>query len=187
MSTSSSSEVMQQEEEEGNFPNWVDSFLGKIFFERCVCHNMQKNELNRYCINCDAPICRFCIITGNHFNHSVLTIYRHVYQNVVPLSEMENHIECGKIQPYKCNKKWVVSLTPLPHNGSGSLIEGDGACYLCKRKLTDPDRYRFCSIACKVQSDVGNGMVDFYMRKGEVEQKPNRKRGRKGVPHRAPF
>ncbi|XP_041998296.1 uncharacterized protein LOC121748136 [Salvia splendens] len=129
----------------------------------------------------------YCIISGEHCNHSILTIYRHVYQNVVPLCEMQFYIDCDKIQPYKCNKKWVVSLTPLPHNGSGLLIEGDGACYLCKRKLTDPDRFRFCSIACKVQSDIGEGMVEPYVRKPEVVQKPNRKRGRKGVPHRAPF
>ncbi|KAH6797324.1 hypothetical protein C2S52_021878, partial [Perilla frutescens var. hirtella] len=154
MSSSSSEVVMQQAEgvteESEKFPKWVDSFLGKVFFEKCMRHDeMQKNELNRYCISCDASICRFCIISGPHFDHKILTIYRHVYQNVVPLSEMENHIHCQKIQPYKCNKKWVVSLTPLPHNGSGSLIEGDGACHVCKRKLTDPDRFRFCSIACK--------------------------------------
>lgn len=64
------------------------------------------------------------------------------------------------LQPYKCNKKWVVSMTPLPHNGSGSLIEGDGACHVCKRKLTDPDRYRFCSIACKVRTTRKNCIND---------------------------
>ncbi|XP_047940359.1 uncharacterized protein LOC125187768 [Salvia hispanica] len=129
---------------------------------------------------------RYCIRSGEHYNHNILTIYRLVYQNVVPLSEMKEYIDCDKIQPYKCNKKWVVSLTPLPHNGSGSLIEGDGACCLCKRKLTNPDRFRFCSIACKVQTDVGDGRVELYV-KPEVVQKPSRKRGRKGVPHRAPF
>ncbi|KAK4437046.1 hypothetical protein Salat_0038500 [Sesamum alatum] len=111
---------------------------------------------------------------------------------------MENHIDCAKIQPYKCNKKWVVSLTPLPHNGSGSLIEGDGACNVCKRKLTDPDRFRFCSIACKVQAIAGKrslirhpaSEVGTSEKREGVEQPENqrgRKRNRKGVPHRAPL
>ncbi|GFP87470.1 hypothetical protein PHJA_000890700, partial [Phtheirospermum japonicum] len=156
-------------------PNWVNSFLEKAFFEKCLSHDLQKNELNRYCITCDASICKYCITCGGHKNHSILTIYRHVYQNVVPLTEMEIHIDCDIIQPYKCNKKWVVSLNPLPHNGSGSLIEGDGACNVCKRKLTDPDRFRFCSIKCKDAADQ------------QPENPSKRKRSRKGVPHRAPF
>ncbi|GFQ02467.1 hypothetical protein PHJA_002390700, partial [Phtheirospermum japonicum] len=158
-------------------PNWVNNFLEKAFFEKCPSHDLQKNELNRYCITCDASICKYCITCGGHKNHNILTIYRHVYQNVVPLTEMEIHIDCDIIQPYKCNKKWVVSLNPLPHNGSGSLIEGDGACNVCKRKLTDPDRFRFCSIKCKL-SDAADQ---------QPENPPKRKRSRKGVPHRAPF
>ncbi|KAG8379201.1 hypothetical protein BUALT_Bualt07G0064000 [Buddleja alternifolia] len=141
----------------------------------------------------------YCIVFGQHDEHKILTIYRHVYQDVVPLNEMENHINCEKIQPYKCNKKWVVSLTPLPHNGSGSLIEGDGACNVCKRKLTDPDRFRFCSIACKVQAiserggviqrPPGSG-VGTSQTRDQVEQQKSltgRKHTRKGVPHRAPL
>ncbi|CAA0826849.1 PLATZ transcription factor family protein [Striga hermonthica] len=155
---------------------------------------MQKNEHNRYCITCDAPICRYCISCGGHKSHEILTIYRHVYQNVVPLSEMETHMDCQTIQPYKCNKKWVVSLTPLPHNGSGSLIEGDGACNVCKRKLTDSDRFRFCSISCKVQAISGvrrgqHGVGTSQVRDGreQADNPSKRKRSRKGVPHRAPF
>ncbi|KAL6584014.1 hypothetical protein OROMI_003303 [Orobanche minor] len=192
MSTSSSKEVMLKVDniiQSRSFPIWVDSFLEKIFFEKCVSHDSQKNELNRYCINCDASICRYCIAHGGHRNHRILTIYRHVYQNVVPLSEMEMHINCDRIQPYKCNKKWVVSLNPLPHNGSGSLIEGDGACNMCKRKLTDPDRFRFCSITCKLHAFSGTSMPqlpDQDFRTLQPENRSKRMRSRKGVPHRAP-
>ena len=54
------------------------------------------------------------------------------------------------VQPYKCNKKLVISLNPLPHCGSGSLIAGDPTCLTCKRRLHDPKRFQFCSIACQV-------------------------------------
>ncbi|XP_011071691.1 uncharacterized protein LOC105157093 [Sesamum indicum] len=201
MSTSSN-EAMQQvnrvSRRAGSFPGWVDCFLKNKFFDKCSIHNLQKNDLNRYCITCNASTCRYCVATSHHNDHKILTIYRHVYQDVVPLSEMENHIDCAKIQPYKCNKKWVVSLTPLPHNGSGSLIEGDGACNVCKRKLTDPDRFRFCSIACKVQAISGKrslirrpepevGTSERRERGEQAENQRGRKRSRKGVPHRAPL
>ncbi|GFP87481.1 hypothetical protein PHJA_000891800 [Phtheirospermum japonicum] len=131
-------------------PKWVESFLQKPFFERCTNHEFQKNELNRYCITCDASLCKYCIIHDSHTGHSILTINRYTYQNVVPLSEMEVYIDCEKIQPYKCNKKAVVSLNPLAHNGSDLPVKGRGNCYVCKRKLADGGRFLFCSIACKV-------------------------------------
>ncbi|KAL2515822.1 uncharacterized protein Fot_29808 [Forsythia ovata] len=73
-------------------------------------------------------------------------------------------------------------------------MEGDEACELCKRKLSDPDRYRFCSLACKMQAScekknrVKPHVATRIKAKGknEVEEtaKPNmRKRSRKGVPY----
>ncbi|PIM99775.1 hypothetical protein CDL12_27725 [Handroanthus impetiginosus] len=210
MSTASK-KVMEQIDrvvpQHGVFPKWVGGLLEKTFFDKCPTHDLQKNELNRYCISCDASTCRYCVKDGNHDDHKILTIYRHIYQDVVHLNEIEKHIDCEKIQPYKCNKKWVLSLTPLPHNGSGSLIEGDGACCVCRRKLTDPERFRFCSIACKVEAilvrmgsihppapGVGTSEskveVEQIEKKEEVEQTKNkkgRKRSRKGVPRRAPL
>ncbi|KAL8457472.1 hypothetical protein ACS0TY_035366 [Phlomoides rotata] len=188
--------LVDREIRRSNIPDWVECFLNMTFFYKCPIHDLQKNEVNRYCIRCNVAACKYCIISGDHDDHrGILTIYRHVYQNVVPLNEMENHFDCRRIQPYKCNKKWVVSLTPLPHNGSGSLIEGDGACYVCKRKLTDPDRFHFCSITCKVHSDLGRSVTNFptpVINTSEiVEEEHNEvksnKRRRKGVPRRAPF
>ncbi|CAI9757468.1 unnamed protein product [Fraxinus pennsylvanica] len=174
-------------------PEWLDGLLEKTFFGRCESHDFSKNDLNRYCITCDSSNCKYCIASGTHNDHKLLTIYRHVYQDVVPLKEIENHLDCSTIQPYKCNKKWVVSLKPLPHNGSGSHMDGDEACHVCKRKLNDFDRYSFCCLACKVQafyerskSSVATGMLTEG--RDEVEQPTNpnkRKRSRKGVPCRA--
>ncbi|PIN15467.1 hypothetical protein CDL12_11881 [Handroanthus impetiginosus] len=143
----------------GPYPTWLGYFLEKKFFQKCPIHDLQKNECNRYCITCDEPLCKYCIKDGHHNDHKILTIYRHVYQDVVRLDDMENHMNCDKIQPYKCNKKWVVSLNPLPHKGSWSRIEGDGACKFCKRNLTNPQTNRFCSIACKVK--IGEEAAEY--------------------------
>ncbi|KAK4437134.1 hypothetical protein Salat_0047300 [Sesamum alatum] len=181
-----------------NVPKWLDQFLEKTFFRKCSAHHLRKNDLNRYCITCNASACKHCIATGVHIEHKVLTIYRHVYQDVVPLNQMENHLDCSKIQTYKCNKKWVISLTPLPHTGSGLLIEGDGACKVCKRKLTErSDRFCFCSIACKFQAISRRNRIQFRLRAKKTSQtkvavyqqastsESKRKRSRKGVPRRA--
>ncbi|GFP96009.1 hypothetical protein PHJA_001745000, partial [Phtheirospermum japonicum] len=114
-------------------PKWIDSYLQNIFFEKCPSHDLSKIELNRFCITCEASIRKHCFISSGHKDYKVLIIYRHIYQNVFPFSEMEIHIDCDNIQSYKCNKMWVMSLNQLLHNGSNLLIEGDGATYVCKR------------------------------------------------------
>ncbi|XP_009592759.1 protein RGF1 INDUCIBLE TRANSCRIPTION FACTOR 1-like [Nicotiana tabacum] len=199
MSSSGSSSLESIEQEEfcvearRNMPGWLGPFLKRTFFGSCLVHELQKNELNRYCITCDLALCRYCISSDKHNDHKLLKIYRHVYKDVVPLDEMEIHIDCSKIQPYKCNKKWVISLNPLPHCGSGSQIVGDATCYICKRRLNDPDQYRFCCIACKVEAlsrkrnearCALRAIKAFEaIQNGEIR----RKRRRKGFPHRAPI
>lgn len=79
-------------------PSWLEVFLNKTFFGACSNHGLQKNELNMYCITCDLAACRYCLATGLHNNHNLLKIYRHVYQDVVPLKAMEEHIDCSNIQ-----------------------------------------------------------------------------------------
>ncbi|KAL0318349.1 UNVERIFIED_CONTAM: hypothetical protein Sangu_1991100 [Sesamum angustifolium] len=196
-------------------PKWLDEFLEKTFFCKCSAHHLQKNDLNRYCITCNASACKHCVATGVHIEHDVLTIYRHVYQDVVPSTRWSStsiapkssyssiihsrtSSDFDRKQTYKCNKKWVISLTPLPHTGSGSLIEGDGACKVCKRKLTErSDRFCFCSIACKFQAISKRNRIQFRIRAKKTSQtktavyqqastsESKRKRSRKGVPHRA--
>ncbi|XAR58127.1 hypothetical protein NMG60_11026522 [Bertholletia excelsa] len=118
------------------------------FFGSCEIHEISKNELKKYCIDCKISACVHCIDAGWHAEHKVLKIYRHVYKDVVPLNQMENHIDCSNIQAYKCNKQLVISLNPLPH--SGSQISGEMACETCKRRLLDPYANRYCCISCKV-------------------------------------
>ncbi|KAI5683291.1 hypothetical protein M9H77_04519 [Catharanthus roseus] len=178
-------------------PSWLEVFLNKTFFGACSNHGLQKNELNMYCITCDLAACRYCLATGLHNNHNLLKIYRHVYQDVVPLKAMEEHIDCSNIQPYKCNKKCIIAMNPLPHCGSGAQIDGDLSCLVCKRKLMDPEQYRYCCIACKVEALTrkrkGSHSQNFSMEnstaKNEIEiaKEERRKRRRKGVPIRAPL
>ncbi|CAK9164081.1 unnamed protein product, partial [Ilex paraguariensis] len=83
--------------------------------------------------------------------------------------------------PYKCNKKWVVALNPLPHCGSGSQADGDASCDICKRRLNDPTQYRYCSVACKVEALSSDAEEEGK----EVGEPGKRKHRRKGVPQRA--
>ncbi|CAL9013056.1 unnamed protein product [Prunus brigantina] len=128
-------------------PEWLESFLGKTFFDDCLAHPIRKNELNKYCINCNKSACQYCTASGAHRLHRILKIYRHVYRDVVSLAAMEKYIDCSQIQPYRCNKRLVISLSPLPHSGPISNI--GAACETCRRRLTEPELFRYCCIACK--------------------------------------
>ncbi|KAI5660630.1 hypothetical protein M9H77_19953 [Catharanthus roseus] len=173
-------------------PAWLEVFLKKTFFGACSDHKLQKNELNMYCLT-----------IGLHNNHKLLKIYRHVYQDVVPLKAMEEHIDCSNIQPYKCNKKWIVAMNPLPHCNSGAHIDRDLSCFVCQRKLMDPARHRYCCIACKLSSqelvealtrerkglDSFFSAIDTLTAESEttIAKENKRKRRRKGIPIRAPL
>ncbi|XP_057442016.1 uncharacterized protein At3g50808-like [Lotus japonicus] len=130
---------------------------------------------------------------------------------------MEKHIDCSEIQPYKCNKRLVISLCPLPHTGRSSNDEA--SCNTCSRRLTEPYLYRYCSISCKaiaVSKKPDDSIPPFMsIKEEEASEPPNllevkkeetsepshlpeekkeefpepsmRKRKRKGIPHRAPF
>ncbi|ESW13927.1 hypothetical protein PHAVU_008G238300 [Phaseolus vulgaris] len=183
-----------------NKPRWLESFLRKTFFGNCTTHPFRRNELNKYCINCNLSVCQYCVASGPHRHHKILKIYRHVYKDVVSLATMEKYIDSSQIQPYKCNKRLVISLNPLPH--SGSTANNEASCNTCKRKLTEPDLFRYCSISCKVRAVLSNpdeSSPPFISiqtpRLPPSQEKPEetfepqnpQKRRRKGIPHRAPF
>ncbi|XP_060672214.1 protein RGF1 INDUCIBLE TRANSCRIPTION FACTOR 1-like [Ziziphus jujuba] len=79
-------------------PEWLQAFLERTFFDTCVAHPIRRNELNKYCINCNASACQYCMSSGAHRHHRVLKIYRHVYKDVVSLGSMEKYIDCSQIQ-----------------------------------------------------------------------------------------
>ncbi|XP_061347846.1 protein RGF1 INDUCIBLE TRANSCRIPTION FACTOR 1-like [Gastrolobium bilobum] len=153
MSVSSSREGNKDEQEaqsEACKPRWLEDFLENTFFDSCTAHPCRRNELNKYCINCNMSLCQYCVSSGPHRHHKILKIYRHVYKDVVSLAAMEKYVDCSQIQPYKCNKRLVISLNPLPH--CGSALNNEATCNICSRKLTEPDLYRYCSISCKVKA-----------------------------------
>ncbi|KAH7848922.1 hypothetical protein Vadar_010283 [Vaccinium darrowii] len=212
MSSSSSDQDEPAAQPEGK-PEWLEPFLQRTYFGSCEIHGPPRNELNRYCIDCDSPACLHCIDAGTHAQHRVLKIYRHVYKDAVLQSDMENHIDCSMIQAYRSNRKLVIVLNPLPH--SSSQTGGDTACANCTRKLMDPRANRYCSIACKVEvfnkkpnrseppflalripspppssstsPSQSSSPAPSPPSSPSSDGGPNSKRPRKGVPHRAPL
>lgn len=79
-------------------PEWLDTFLQRTFFGSCLIHQVRRNELNKYCVNCDLSACQYCVSLGPHKNHKLLKIYRHVYKDVVSLGAMEKYMDCSRIQ-----------------------------------------------------------------------------------------
>lgn len=95
---------LQEEHKFKEKPPWLDSFVKKTFGDPCRVHVLIKNDRNRYCINCDLAVCQYCIDSGSHNGHNILRLYRHVYQDVVPVSDMAHYIDCSKIQVCDPNK-----------------------------------------------------------------------------------
>lgn len=174
-------------------PEWLERFLKRTFFDPCPKHPIRRNELNKYCIDCDASLCQYCLSLASHEDHRLLKIYRHVYKDVVPLDEIERHVDCSEIQPYRCNRQLVIALSPLPH--AGTRTNEEVTCQTCKRKLIEYDIYSYCSISCKVEAFAKTKDEPAPPppppvepeEKMDEEPKSKRTRRRKGIPRRAPF
>ncbi|XP_073221124.1 protein RGF1 INDUCIBLE TRANSCRIPTION FACTOR 1-like isoform X2 [Cicer arietinum] len=148
MMSSSSSKKMNEHEQEAqsevHLPRWLEDFLGKEFFDTCSSHSIRRNELNIYCINCNVSACQSCVSIGSsHQDHMMLKIYRNIYKEVVSLTAMEKYIDCSQIQPFKCNKRLVLSLKRLPR--CGSTLNDEASC-------NPSNPYQFCSISCMVKA-----------------------------------
>lgn len=77
--------------------DWLSSLLQSKFFGSCVHHqNNRKNEKNVFCIDCGIAICRHCLIS--HCVHRRLQICKYVYQYVVRVPDLQNHLDCCNIQ-----------------------------------------------------------------------------------------
>lgn len=169
-------------------PEWLERFFTRTFFDPCSEHPIRRNELNKYCIDCDASLCQYCLSLASHVDHRLLKIYRHVYKDVVPLDEIERHIDCTQIQPYRCNRQMVIALTPLPH--SGAKTNDEATCQTCRRKLIEYDVYSYCSISCKVEAFArkkNDSAPPFLSLDQSVKTEKKLTRKRKGIPHRSPL
>ncbi|WJX47965.1 hypothetical protein P8452_34596 [Trifolium repens] len=189
-------------------PMWFDAFLKENFFESCSTHPLRKNELNKYCIDCNMLICQHCVSSGLHRHHKVLKVHRHLCKEVISLRAIEKYIDCSQIQIHKRNRRPVISLNPLQFDELGS--NDQESCQVCNRRLNIPELYRYCSIYCKVESVSKKSELENTVSTTPVEsssvpsiQSPPppppqgtlegtsvfsfRKRKRKGIPQRAPF
>ncbi|XP_061340325.1 protein RGF1 INDUCIBLE TRANSCRIPTION FACTOR 1-like [Gastrolobium bilobum] len=176
-------------------PKWLEDFLSKAFFDPCTAHPSCRNELNKYCINCSVSVCQYCASSSTHCQHKMLKIYRHLFTDVVALAAMEKHFDCSQIQPYKCNKRLVIALKPLPHCGSAKRNE---ACNICGRKLAEPDLYDYCSISCKVKAVLSKlndsvpasiSTLSLHQENKEETTEPSKwvNKRKRTTPRRAPF
>ncbi|CAK9311364.1 unnamed protein product [Citrullus colocynthis] len=131
--------------------DWLSSLLQSKFFGSCVHHqNNRKNEKNVFCIDCGIAICRHCLIS--HCVHRRLQICKYVYQYVVRVPDLQNHLDCCNIQTYKINGEKAVHLSPRPQSKDSkpsTKLKFGGTCEACGRYIQDLPN-RFCSIACKV-------------------------------------
>ncbi|GAU19476.1 hypothetical protein TSUD_77200 [Trifolium subterraneum] len=190
-------------------PMWLDAFLKEKFFESCSTHPLRKNELTRYCIDCNMLICQQCVFSGLHRYHKVLKVHRHLCKEVVYMRTIEKYFDCSFIQMYKRHKRPVISLNPAQLDEFG--LDAAESCQVCNRRLNIPELYRYCSISCKVESVSKKSELENPVSTTPVEsssvpsiQSPPppprpqgtlegvsefsfRKRKRKGIPQRAPF
>lgn len=95
--------------------DWLNSLLQSKFFGSCVHHqNNRKNEKNVFCIDCGIAICRHCLIS--HCVHRRLQICKYVYQYVVRVPDLQDHLDCCNIQVYlyyllKLSKVLILKLS----------------------------------------------------------------------------
>ncbi|KAF8370107.1 hypothetical protein HHK36_031858 [Tetracentron sinense] len=129
-------------------PEWLETLLQSKFFGPCYDHHdLRKNEMNVFCIDCNRCVCQHCLSSTAHYLHKLLQIRRYVYQDVVRLQDVQKHLDCSKVQPYTINGAKVVFLNPRPHARPPKSNSG-ASCVVCERSLSEPNRY--CSIDCKV-------------------------------------
>ncbi|CAL9773276.1 unnamed protein product [Musa acuminata subsp. burmannicoides] len=128
---------------------WVELLLRSKFFGVCEEHKeTRKSEENIYCVDCGRRMCPHCVAgpACPHRAHRLLQIRRYVYQDVVRVHDMQKLLDCSRVQPYTVNGAKVVLLNPRTQSKPSKSNAGGSACQLCRRSISEPNRY--CSIAC---------------------------------------
>ncbi|XP_043694545.1 protein RGF1 INDUCIBLE TRANSCRIPTION FACTOR 1-like [Telopea speciosissima] len=129
-------------------PEWIDSFITSKFYDSCVIHHeLRKNEMNIFCINCNECFCQHCIASSTHELHEQLQIRKYVYNNVVRVDVMQKYMDISGVQTYLSNNAKVIFVHPRPQLKTGTT-HSSTACEVCYRFVQEDNR--FCSIACKV-------------------------------------
>jgi len=128
-------------------PAWLEALLTDKFFVACPMHvDLKKNENNIFCIHCSRSICHHCLPT--HRSHHLLQVRRYVYHDVIRLHDMQKLVDCSCVQTYIINNARVVFLKQRPQSRPAKGFSN--YCKTCERSLQES--YRFCCIACKVES-----------------------------------
>ncbi|XP_057768467.1 uncharacterized protein LOC130988601 [Salvia miltiorrhiza] len=180
---------------------WLKAWLDKPFYaaEKCTRHTKHYNTV--FCVTClGDPFCEYCWKDSNlhnHDHHQILHVRRASERTSVEVEDIKKFLDISKIQVYCINKKSIVFLKP--HEEGAPDASQKPYCHTCHRRLIKSyqfKEYKFCSIACK----VGINKLDM-----KIEQQPSpplsmminndqrrhfisqRKRSRKGIPHRAPL
>ncbi|KAA0046398.1 PLATZ domain-containing protein [Cucumis melo var. makuwa] len=110
-----------------------------MIWQISLIHKQSSNELNWHCLI-------------SHCVHRRLQICKYVYQYVVRVPDLQDHLDCCNIQTYKINGEKAVHLCPRPQSKDSkpsTKLKFGGTCEACGRYIQDLPN-RFCSIACKV-------------------------------------
>ena len=59
----------------GTVPSWLELLLATQFFLTCRDHMLSsRSECNRFCIECEVPLCHYCH-SDQHLTHRLLQVY----------------------------------------------------------------------------------------------------------------
>lgn len=133
-------------------PAWLEALLTDKFFAACPMHgDLKKNENNIFCVQCCRSICHHCSPT--HRSHHLLQVRRYVYNDVIRLQDMQRLVNCSCVQTYIINNARVVFLKQRAQSRPAKGFSN--YCETCERSLQES--YRYCCIACKVESVLNRG------------------------------
>ncbi|XP_027152206.1 uncharacterized protein LOC113752285 [Coffea eugenioides] len=146
----------------GARPLWMKNLLEANFYgDNDTCDIEGHRWKTVFCKSCmDGPICGKCC-RDLHENHDVLQVYKASKQVAVPKDDIMEDMDTDGIQPFIVNSRPIFFL----HAKANKSVQNGQKCEICEGHIMDPE-YKFCSIACKVESVGGTSL------NGEVDQPP---------------